>query len=32
MLEFADRVSPNRRALVRNCAAERIDFPRKRER
>ncbi len=27
-----DRLSPTRRALARNCAAERVDLPRKRER
>jgi hypothetical protein len=27
-----DRLSPTRRALARNCAAERGDLPRKRER
>jgi hypothetical protein len=31
MLEFAERFPPTRRALARNCAAERVDLPRKRE-
>jgi len=29
---LGDRLSPTRRALARNCAPERVDLPRKRER